>query len=109
MIVEAPTGESNKETQKQMNQKVHQKNTTRVTSTTPLLVLHSKPMRNQGESEVASPMKRLIRHVEGNLVAEGATDAPMTDVGPIKVRSCRQRPSSERPLAGTFGVPPLEP
>ena len=54
-----------------------EKDTTRVTSTTPLLVLHSKPMRNQGKSEVASPMKRLIRHVEGNLVAEGATDAPI--------------------------------
>ena len=99
MIVEAPTGESNKETQKQVNQKVCKKDTNWLTSTTPLLVLLSKPMRNQCESEVASPMKRLIRHVEGEPGAERATgkqkeplEEPMTDAGPIKVRSSRWRP-----------------
>ena len=80
----APTGESNKETQKQVNQKVSEKDTTRVTSTTPLLVLHSEPMRNQGKSEVASPVKRLIRHVEGNPGADGANRKQME---PLEART----------------------
>ena len=47
MIVEVPTGESNEETQKQVNQKVHQKDTTCVTRTTPLLGLHNEPERSR--------------------------------------------------------------
>ena len=88
--VEAPTRESNKETQKQVNQKVCEKDTTRLTSTTPLLVLHSKPMRNQGKSEVASPMKRLIRHVEGDPGAEGSTGCTKD--------GCRTNQSEKQPV-----------
>ena len=61
-------------------------------------------------------MKRLIRHVEGNPGAEGATgkqkeplEEPMTDAGPIKVRSSRRRPLSERPSADSLTSHQLEP
>ena len=74
LIVEVvPTGKTNQWAQKQESEWVNEKDTTWLASTTPLLVLQSEPMRNQGKSEVAEPIWQVIGHVEGDPRTEGVS------------------------------------